>query len=199
MSNNILQASKNIHALASKSQKACVSALNKATTKMLGATLDDMESQIPISRTRLKKQVKRLSRATVNDLSSGVMTKHRGILLHNFPHITGKDGVSVKVTRSGGFKTIKGAYIGKKPLRNSGVTGYIAMRAGDLIRILEKGKRSEKINKRIATLKTKNQFAGIPLNSTSEAQMMFDIKEERRLDKVASQTFTDEFILRIKD
>lgn len=225
MSHNIDLVSRNIHALASKSDKACVSGLNKATTQMLAATLDDMQSQVPLSRSRMKKQVSRLQRATVERMRSGVLVKNRGVLLHNFPHRKTSGGVSVKVTNRGSFNTIKHAFIGVKPLRGSGVSGYIAMRTYKLIEMLERGRRSDAINDRIATLKRQmgraagrvsdqvrstgsrdtsstriNAGKGLisPLYSTSEGDMAKSIKSEHRLDKIASQTFADSFRLKLK-
>ena len=145
MSNNALEVSKNLNKFASNADKACMSQINKATTTLQKEMLADMASQIQVPISRLKKQFQRLAPASVASMKSGVIVKHRAIQLRNAPNHAVSGGVSVRATTSGGYKTIKHAYIGKTALKGSGVRGYIAMPIGKLIKMLERGKKSKTI------------------------------------------------------
>lgn len=204
MSNNAKQVSENIHALVSDTERACLSGIDRATTKLLHSAVDDMAGQIPIPRSRLQKNVSRLSRPTINNMRSGILVKKKGILLHNYPHMKTNGGVSVKVTNRGGFKRIKGAFIGNKPLKNSNVTGYIAMRTTALIKMLEGGRMTTGITSKIASLNRNMNNSESPkshisvLHGADEAQLVDSIQDDHRLDKAVVTSFKDEFFLKLR-
>ena len=217
MKNNADKVAQNLNAFASNVDKACMSQINKATTVLQQFMLDDMASQIPIPKSRLKKQISRLSPASVQNMRSGVLTKHRPVQMRNVPHHATEGGVSVQASTSGGYKTIRDAYIGKTALKGNGIRGYIAMPVGSLIRTLQQSQsKSELLPARIASLKAyrarakaKNKdkkssrnksgdYAMALLYVASEAQMAHDIKKYGKYNTAVGLSFRDGFMLKLK-
>ena len=190
----------NILKYGTKAEKTCISTLNKTATVLKDKAVKNMAKQVAVSEARLSKQVNKMSRAKVGRMQTGIYTEHRGVLLHNFPHTATKDGVRVKVSPTGGYKLIKNAFIGKTPLRGSGVTGYIAMRNNDLIRMLMRtpAMNPSERNSRINKIRTKKSWGISPLYSTSENQMLYDIKERGDLTSILLLTMANDFKARFK-
>ena len=190
----------NIDKWGTKAEKAVISSLDKTATVLRNKAVDNMKTQVAVPKARLLKQVKRLPRARVGSLVTGIFTEHRGVLLHNFPHQATSQGVRVKVSPTGGYKLIKHTFIGQKPLRGSGVTGYIAMRNNNLIKMLMSTPTlsPESRNARINRLRKKKSWGISPLYATSENQMLYDIKERGDLTPMLLTTMKNDFIARFK-
>lgn len=198
MIQNEAQVLDNIKKYGTKAEKAVISSLDKTTTVLRNKAVDNMQRQVAVPRARLLKQVKRLPRARVGMMQTGIFTEHRGVQLRNFPHQVTSQGVRVRVSPTGGYKLINGAFIGKKPLRGSGITGYIAMRNNDLIRVLKRTPAQDmaKRNARIQKLETKKSWGISLLYSTSENQMLYDIKERGDLTPELLTTMKKDFLTR---
>lgn len=183
-----------------KAEKSIISTLDKTATVLRNKSVDLMQTQVAVPRARLLKQVRRLPRARVGSLVTGIFTEHRGVLLHNFPHQATSSGVRVRVSPTGGYKLIKGAFIGKKPLRGSGVTGYIAMRNNALIRMLMRTPSQNPVarNARINKLRQKKSWSISPLYATSENQMLYDIKDRGDLSPMLLTTMKNDFMARFQ-
>ncbi len=183
-----------------KAEKSIISTLDKTATVLRNKSVDLMQTQVAVPRARLLKQVRRLPRARVGSLVTGIFTEHRGVLLHNFPHQATSSGVRVRVSPTGGYKLIKGAFIGKKPLRGSGVTGYIAMRNNALIRMLMRTPSQNPVarNARINKLRQKKSWGISPLYATSENQMLYDIKDRGDLSPMLLTTMKNDFMARFQ-
>lgn len=190
----------NIEKYGTKAEKAVISTLDKTATVLKNKTVDNMQKQVSLSRARLLPQVKRLSRAKVGSLVTGIYTEHRGVLLHNFPHQATSKGVRVKVSPRGGYKLIKNSFIGKKALQGSGVTGYIAMRNNNLIKMLMNTPTDNPVarNARINKLRSKKSWGITPLYGTSENQMLYDIKKRGDLTPFLLTTMQNDFRARFK-
>ena len=201
MIQNEAQVLDNIKKYGTKAEKSAISTLNKTATVLRNKSVDIMQKQVAVSRARLLKQVKRLPKAKVGRMQTGIITEHRGVQLRNFPHQATSEGVKVKISPTGGYKLIKGAFIGKKPLRGSGITGYIAMRNNDLIRMLKRTPTidQDSRNRRIASIKRRFKYGISPLYSTSENQMLYDIKERDDLSPTLLTTMQNEFLTRFKN
>lgn len=185
----------NIDKWGTKAEKSIISSLDKTATVLKAKAIDNMLTQVTVKKSRIAKQVKRLPRARVGAMYTGIFTEHRGVLLHNFAHKATSQGVSVRVSPRGGYKLIRNSFIGKKPLRGSGVTGYIAMRNNNLIRMLMSTPTSDPVarNNRINKLRSKKPWGISPLYATSENQMLFDIKERGDLTPVLLTTMKANF------
>lgn len=198
MIQNEAQVLDNIKKYGTKAEKAVISSLDKTATVLRNKAVDNMQRQVAVPRARLLKQVKRLPRARVGMMQTGIFTEHRGVQLRNFPHQATSQGVRVRVSPTGGYKLIKGAFIGKKPLRGSGITGYVAMRNNDLIRMLIRTptKNPQGRNDRINKIRKRNPIGISPLYATSENQMLYDIKERGDLTPELLTTMKKDFLTR---
>lgn len=200
MIKNSAEVIKNIEKYGTKAEKAVISSLDKTATVLRNKAVDQMQSQVAVPKARLIKQVRRLPRARVGSLVTGIFTEHRGVLLHNFPHQVTSKGVRVRVSPRGGYKLIHNSFIGKKPLRGSGVTGYIAMRNNNLIKMLMSTPTNDPVgrNNRKNKLRTKKSWGISPLYGTSENQMLHDIKERGDLTPMLLTTMKANFKARFK-
>jgi len=191
---------RNVRNYGTKAEKSCISSLDKTATVLRAKAVDNMLTQVALPRARVKSQVKKLSRASRGNLRTGIYTEHRGVLLHNFPHQVTKAGVRVKVDPRGGFKLIPKSFIGKKALNNSGVSGYIALRNNQLIKLLMRtpSQNPAARNARINRLRKKKSWAVVPLYATSENQMLFDIRKRGDLTNILLYTMKDNFQARFR-
>lgn len=200
MIKNSAEVINNIEKWGTKAEKAVISSLDKTATVLRNKAVENMQTQIVVPKSRLIKQVKRLPRARVGSLVTGIFTEHRGVLLHNFPHQRTSKGVRVRVSPQGGYKLINNSFIGKKPLRGSGVTGYIAMRNNKLIKMLMSTPTSDPVgrNNRINKLRQKKSWGISPLYGTSENQMLFDIRKRGDLTPMLLTSMKANFKTRFK-
>ena len=198
MIQNEAQVLDNIKKYGTKAEKSAISTLNKTATVLRNKSVDIMQKQVAVPRSRLLKQVKRLPRAKVGRMQTGIYTEHRGVLLHNFPHQVTSQGVRVRVSPTGGYKLIHNAFIGKKPLRGSGVTGYIAMRNNNLIKMLMNTPSLNPVerNARINKIRGRKEWGISPLYGTSENQMLYDIKGRNDLTTALLTTMKNGFMTR---
>ena len=200
MIQNSAEIIRNIEKFGTKAEKAVISSLDKTATVLREKAVNNMQTQVAVPKARLIKQVRRLPRARVGSLVTGIYTVHRGVLLHNFPHQVTSKGVRVRVSPTGGYKLINNSFIGKRPLRGSGVTGYIAMRNNKLIKMLMSTPTNDPQarNARINKLRLKKDWGISPLYGTSENQMLFDIKKRGDLTPMLLTTMKADFKARFR-
>ena len=89
--------------------------LKNSVNKTLPGIRTDMaretQQRLALKQSRIKKDIKVVKRASTSDFSGQVRSKGQPVSLHSFGAKQKKRGVSVRVLKSEGRKTIRGAFI----------------------------------------------------------------------------------------
>jgi len=93
--------------------RAIKSAVNRTLQGVKTSMARETQKVIALPQRRIKKDIHIAKRASMNDFSGRVTSKGQPVSLHSFKAKQKKRGVSVRVLKSEGRKTIRGAFIAK--------------------------------------------------------------------------------------
>lgn len=180
-----------INSAITDADKAAAQALNKTATYAIERAVSAITDENNLQPGYIKKHLRVVGRASPVNLRTVITANERGTLLTRYPHQKTSTGVDVNVKKSGGARSLKGAFI-VNGLRGSGASG-IALNyknAVDFFKLgLMKGQRtarkSRKLQRIIANARSKKR--GIVVLHGSSINQMF----EASLDdiKLESESF----------
>lgn len=160
------------------------STVNATATFVRNRSTEVITSRVLLQPNYVKQYLKVSKRASPNDPVAVISANERATLLPRYPHITGKDGVKVRINVGSGYETIRGSFI-IKGLRGSGVTG-IAMRNSvfyEYYKTLIHDTPGKQAKLKRAESRAKNKPKGITvLHSRSINQLFLSVREDVQPD-----------------
>lgn len=108
--------------LDNKINVAASNAVNRTATRARQDAVDILLTRVTLKRSYIAKHIKVVGRSSPDTLRAVIHSTARATLLDRFASVKVKGGVKVRINRSGGYKTINGAFRVRN-LRGSHSTG----------------------------------------------------------------------------
>lgn len=177
-----------IRTVVTDADKAAAQALNKTATFAIERAVSAITDENNLQPGYVKKHLKVVNRASPVNLRTVITANERGTLLTRYPFQKTRTGVDVNVKKSGGARTLKGAFI-VSGLKGSGASG-VALNLKSAVEFFKLGmmkgqrtaRKSQKLQRIIADARTKKR--GIVVLHGSSVNQMF----EASLDDLKTQS-----------
>lgn len=203
--NDIGALSEKIKQMPDKADEAMAQAINKAATLAVRESVDRIAAETTLQEPYIRQNLKRVARASPNNLRAVVQARARATLTGRFRHAKTPTGVKLQVNRAGGYREIKRGWIARN-LKNSGGVG-VAMTFKDSIAQQEanmgkgKGATPGKLRRLAGTKdkasKSKRGMGGMDvLHSRSINQLFTDVRED--IQPVVEKKLAAEFVADFK-